>query len=218
MLYYVENLPIAEVSVYHNEQSVKKIKERYGFKKLEASIVKDGILHPVLARSKWGELEINVREQRLLVAQKLGIETFSAFVFNDYQGVYAVRITKAADVLPYFNNDPSVPTCKSILKYIHDGQIKDVEDVGDWGAIQTNMRSWEEFRAVRLQEFRATMWIAERQQTSKINKGLTNPQYFEWCDYWDALREAPEACGSVTEAFAVFEGCPDKDLRITSMM
>lgn len=151
MLYYSDRFPVKDIRFYHDSEEKKErirqrgavsvaetcphcgqvvsgIKEEFpSFADLKADIQERGIIEPVHCRNFGSFIQIETGEQRLLIANDLGIETVKAFIRSPYDMHGDVRLdTKIATthgVIVRFQ-DPDCPTCQQILKYIERGLIK----------------------------------------------------------------------------------------------
>ncbi len=123
MLYYINNLPISKIESYHMKEQLSKIRSTNGYKILRADIEKNGFKDPVLIRNIKGVLQVHVGEQRLLIAEQMGMKNLRSFVYNEYEGKPTKVIKTTKDVTKQFQ-DITVPTCDCILRYIKHGQIK----------------------------------------------------------------------------------------------
>jgi len=108
---------------YHRKEKLLDIRSTNEYKFLRADIENNGIKDPILIRNVKGVLQIHVGEQRLLIAEQMGLKSLRSFVYNKYGGVYTQRINEIEDIIKRFQ-DVTVPTCDCIFRYIKHGQIK----------------------------------------------------------------------------------------------
>jgi ParB-like chromosome segregation protein Spo0J len=123
MLYYINNLPINKIVPYHRKEKLPDIRSTNEYKFLRNNIEENGIKDPILIRNIKGVLQVHVGEQRLLIAEQMGLKNLKSFVYNDYKGKVTETIKDIGDVIKHFI-DVTVPTCDCILRYIKHGQIK----------------------------------------------------------------------------------------------
>ncbi len=123
MLYYINNLSIDKITPYHRKEKLANIRSTNGYKFLRADIEKNGIKDPILIRNVKGVLQVHVGEQRLLIAEQMGLKTLRSFVYNEYDGIYTQQINEIEDIIKRFQ-DITVPTCDCIFRYIKHSQIK----------------------------------------------------------------------------------------------
>ncbi len=123
MLYYINNLSIDRIVPYHRKEKLPDIRSTNGYKFLRADIEDNGIKDPILIRNVKGVLQVHVGEQRLLIAEQMGLKSLRSFVYNKYDGKPTEVIKDIGDVIKRFQ-DVTVLTCDCILRYIKHGQIK----------------------------------------------------------------------------------------------
>ena len=123
MLYYINNLSIDRIVPYHRKEKLPDIRSTNEYKFLRADIENNGIKDPILIRNVKGVLQVHVGEQRLLIAEQMGLKSLRSFVYNKYDGVYTQRINEIEDIIKRFQ-DVTVPTCDCIFRYIKHGIIK----------------------------------------------------------------------------------------------
>jgi len=122
MLYYINNLPITKIQTYHRTEKYPEIRSTNTYKFLRADIEKNGFRDPIFIRNTKGILQVHVGEQRLLIANELGVKTLRSFVYNKYDGKPTEVIKNADEAKKHFQ-DITVPTCDCICRYIKHGQI-----------------------------------------------------------------------------------------------
>lgn len=126
MLFYSDHINRDSVSFYHkNPKRQSQISNTEEFKKLKKNIKHKGILDPVLCIQFKDELRIEIGEQRLLIANQLGINPIKGFIrtklkVNPQPGV--IKISKPEEVIRYFRNN-NIPAYLTIMKYIKSGVI-----------------------------------------------------------------------------------------------
>jgi len=130
MLVYKENLNVSDISVYHNIDNLAGKKITQVYLDLKSDIIIRGIIDPVVCIKYPDKLEIEIGEQRLLIAQELNIETLKAFVYEKNGGKidfeYDVKINNIDDLETYIPNYEYVGD-KTITEEIQ--QVKILKDV-----------------------------------------------------------------------------------------
>jgi ParB-like chromosome segregation protein Spo0J len=119
MLIYAELTP-SQITPYH--KNLARVKGREEYAALRASIAENGIQDALLL---WGfpdRLEVHVGEQRLLIAEELGIETLRCLI-APVKGTNVRSLgVEVTNPDKYFSN-PDCPTIKTIRNYIESSII-----------------------------------------------------------------------------------------------
>lgn len=127
MLFYCPEVSPWDIELYHKEgYKQDNIKSRPGFQELREDVKRNGILDPVLCIQYPGLVQIEIGEQRLLLARELGIESLRCFIRskgNQVRSYWTKAITSSDQVLPYFREE-TIPTYLSIMRYISGGVIQ----------------------------------------------------------------------------------------------
>jgi len=127
MLVYSDKLSPLAVELYHKrEEAQERIRSRDGYVELREDIKQNGVLDPILCIQFDDHIQIEIGEQRLLIARELDIPFLSGFVRTDRWAIQLKNYTEIKDlreVSDHFRNQ-QVETFMRIRKYVFGGVIK----------------------------------------------------------------------------------------------
>lgn len=127
MLVFCEKIDPLGVELYHKEQyKQEKIRSRDGYQELRQDIQDHGIRDPILCIQFSNFIQIEIGEQRLMIARELGIGSMNGFIRADRWGIQLQDYTaiESMDAVHDYFECKKVETFVRIRKYILGGVIK----------------------------------------------------------------------------------------------
>lgn len=126
MIVYAQ-LDVNDITTYHTEshlndsdQKVTRIRSTEEYKKVRASIIREGQIDPVIAMcTPRRKCMVEVGEQRVLIAREIGIPYLNALVYNIMVREVPIKYEYKLKDIDDFINFSECKGIQMLRKYIH---------------------------------------------------------------------------------------------------